>query len=270
MAISSTLNSTANSYVKSTATSSATSTASTAASSASTAASDVSGSSSTFGEMLTQANLSSVPSKALSPEVMSATVESTTMQTSGYVFDPLCVVGIVPESNTFLQAIRQMMGKPFEAPAPAPAPEPVAAAAASALPTTTTPTTASALTPFGQLPAATTAMPAAPAMPSTPASLPLSQQNTPESTGSGTSSSVANFMSSLEAQLSYQDNVSVAQAAPAQVTTVASIVEAATIAAQSNMTGDLVDQYLADTSAATSAKAESDLASVIDKEAQAA
>lgn len=266
MTISSAVNSTANSYVKTTAPSTAKSTAApnTPASSASTTTSDVSSTSSAFGEMVTQASLSSVPSKTLSPEVIAATVPSTTIQTSGYVFDPLGVVGTVPESNTFLQAIRQMMGKPLGAPST----DQAAPATAAASPATTT-STAAALTPFGNLPAATTSMPTASTMQSSPTSLPTTQQEVQGSSQAGTSS-VADFMSSIEAQLSYQGNVTEAKASPAEATTFASIVEAATTAAQSVMAGDLVDQYLADASAAVSANAQSDLASAVDKEDQAA
>jgi hypothetical protein len=173
--------------------------------------------SSGFGEALARSSTSTTPSKALSADSLAGTVQSTTIQTSGYVFDPLGVVGIVPESNTFLQAIRQMMGKPLGSPAR----EPAAAAA---------PTTAAAPT----------------------------QVDT---------TSVAGFMSSIEAQLNYLGRGTETSGPAANATTVASVVEAATVAAQAAVSGDLVDQYLAATSAAASAKAQSDLASAIGKEA---
>jgi len=249
MTFSTAINSMASSYAKSTSASSA---KSTTTSIKSTTASEDPSFPSAFGEMVTQASLSSLPSKTLSPEVLAATVPSTTIQTSGYVFDPLGVVGTVPESNTFLQAIRQMMGKPLSAPAT----EQAAPATAVAS------TTAAALTPFGNLPAASTAMPAAPAMQTTPTTLPTAQKDTAGSTHVVTTS-VADFLSSVEAQLNYQGKASEAEAAPAQATILASTLGAA-------MTGDLVDQYLADTSAAASAKAQSALAGAVDKEAQAA
>jgi hypothetical protein len=38
---------------------------------------------------------------------------SHTIPTSNFDFDPLCVVGIVPESNAFLQFMRRLLGKPL-------------------------------------------------------------------------------------------------------------------------------------------------------------
>lgn len=259
MTISSATNSTASSYAKSSASSIAKSTTS---SNSGTTASDISSTPSAFGEMVTQAGLSSLPSKTLSPEVNAATVPSTTIQTSGYVFDPLGVVGALPESNTFLQAIRQMMGKPLDA---AVTEEATPAKAESS--STATTTTAAALTQFGNLPPATTTMLAAPVMQPTQTDLSTAQQDAPLSTQAG-KSSVDDLMSSIEAQLSYQSSAPEATAAPSQATNVASIVEAATTSAQSSMTGDLVDRYLAETSAAASARAQSDLASAVDEEAQ--
>jgi hypothetical protein len=80
----------------------------------STTASTVSKTENGFADMFAH-TVNAVPSQTLSPEVLKATLPTTTIQTSSYVFDPLGVVGTVPESNTFLQAIRQMMGKPAEA-----------------------------------------------------------------------------------------------------------------------------------------------------------
>ena len=117
-------------------------TASTLKSAASAA--DTSTATTGFSDMLAQSALSTVPSKTLGPETLTGTVQSTTIQTSDYVFDPLGVVGIVPESNSFLQAIRQMMGKPLETP--------VAQAPAADAPTPVAPP---ALATFGALPAAT-------------------------------------------------------------------------------------------------------------------
>jgi hypothetical protein len=67
-----------------------------------------------FGGLLAQA-MGNAAGKTLNPEVQAATTPSTTIVTSSYVFDPLCVVGHIPESNTFLQAILAMLGKPLEA-----------------------------------------------------------------------------------------------------------------------------------------------------------
>lgn len=131
----------------------------------STTASTVSKTENGFADMFAH-TVNAVPSQTLSPEVLKATLPTTTIQTSSYVFDPLGVVGTVPESNTFLQAIRQMMGKPAEAAA-----APVIAAKtepAASTPLTTTP---------------------APAATSTPTS---------------TTANTHDFLDSLEAQLNYQ------------------------------------------------------------------
>lgn len=130
-----------------------------------------------FADMFAQ-TVNAVPSQTLSPEVLKATLPTTTIQTSNYVFDPLGVVGTVPESNTFLQAIRQMMGKPFEAAA-----TPVIAANAE--------------------PAASAPAPTTPALISAPAanSAPVSQ---PAAKSTSTSTSTNDFLDSLEAQLNYQ------------------------------------------------------------------
>lgn len=146
-----------------------------------------------FASALTQAT-NTIPSKALSAEVLASTVPSTTIQTSSYVFDPLGVVGTIPESNVFLQAIRQMMGKPAETPAtttPTPTPAP------TSIPTPVTaavlaPSTANSPTSFNALPAAVAAMPAPTASATT-------------ATTTSTDASTTDFMSSLEAQLNYQN-----------------------------------------------------------------
>jgi hypothetical protein len=201
--------------------------------------------SSGFGEALAQSSTNTFPSKTVSANLLTGTVQATTIQTSGYVFDPLGVVGIVPESNTFLQAIRQMMGKPLGSPAT----ESTAPAAPTTAAAPTPATTAAAFTQPGALPAAASALPtqAAPTLADT--------------------TSVSGFMSSIEAQLNYLGKGTEASAPAANAATVASAVEAATVAAQAAVSGDLVDQYLATTSAAASAKAQSDLASAIGKEA---
>jgi hypothetical protein len=144
-----------------------------------------------FASALTQAS-NTIPSKALSAEVLAATVPSTTIQTSSYVFDPLGVVGTIPESNVFLQAIRQMMGKPADTTAtPAPAPPP------TSTPTPVTaavlaPSTANSPTSFNALPTAVAAMPAPTA-------------TATATTTTSTDASTTDFMSSLEAQLNYQN-----------------------------------------------------------------
>jgi len=148
-----------------------------------------------FSNALLQAT-SSIPSKALSTEVLAATVPSTTIQTSSYVFDPLGVVGIIPESNVFLQAIRQMMGKPADTPA-TPSPKSTSTSTSIPAPTPVTaaviaPSTANGATSFNALPAAVSAMPA-------PA--PIAKAATPTAADASTT----DFMSSLEAQLSYQN-----------------------------------------------------------------
>lgn len=160
-----------------------------AAAAASAATSDAAAGKETgFSNALTQAT-STIPSKALSAEVLAATVPSTTLQTSSYVFDPLGVVGTIPESNVFLQAIRQMMGKPAEA---------LAAPATPATPPTTTPVTAAVLTPsttgsqttsFNALPAASSAL--------------LATAST--TTAAAADTSTTDFLNSLEAQLNYQN-----------------------------------------------------------------
>ena len=140
-----------NSVLNSTTFSTVTNTASTA---------DTSTSASGFKDMLAQSSI--LPTQSLSTEVLAATVSSTTVPTSDYVFDALSVVGIVPESNTFLQAIRQMMGKPLT-------------------PTTIepSPTASTPLTTFDALPPATPAMPTA---------VSTAVVSTPTPTTSGTSS----------------------------------------------------------------------------------
>lgn len=103
-----------------------------------------------FADMFAQA-VNAVPSQPLSPEVLQATLPTTTIQTSNYVFDPLGVVGTIPESNTFLQAIRQMMGKPFEAaatPVIAAKAEPAASTPATPTPAVITPPAATSTNDF--------------------------------------------------------------------------------------------------------------------------
>lgn len=161
-------------------------TASTLKSAASAA--DTSTATTGFSDMLAQSALSTVPSKTLGPETLTGTVQSTTIQTSDYVFDPLGVVGIVPESNSFLQAIRQMMGKPLETP--------VAQAPAADAPTPVAPP---ALATFGALPAATPALPVAAA--SAISTQTVTSAAIPPETST---SSVSDFISTIEAQLNYQ------------------------------------------------------------------
>ena len=190
-----------------------------------------------FSDMLAKSSLSTVPSKALGPEALTGTVQSTTVQTSGYTFDPLGVVGIVPESNSFLQAIRQMMGKPLEAPA------------------------TDTLTTFGALPAATPVLPVA---------VTASTTNTPtltsEAAPSGTNpSSVSDFMSTIEAQLNYQVSSTSTAASPTQ-----SAPSNTSVATPTNTYTDLVGQYLAGASAAASVSAESALVNAIEKEPEPA
>jgi hypothetical protein len=239
------------------------------AASAATAAATATASSvptSGFGDVLARSSQITNPNKTVSADSLVGTVQSTTIQTSGYVFDPLGVVGIVPESNTFLQAIRQMMGKPLGSPA----------REATAPPTPPTPPTAAAPTPATTTAAVTSswALPAAAsALPTPAASTASTKPGTGPSLTAGAAStqadttSVADSMSSIEAQLNYLGRGTEASAPAAQAATVASVVEAATVAAQAAVSGDLVDQYLAATSAAASAKAQSDLASAIGKEA---
>lgn len=196
-----------------------------------------------FGDVLARTSKITNPTKTVSEDLLAGTVQSTTIQTSGYVFDPLGVVGIVPESNTFLQAIRQMMGKPLGSPARE----------------ATAPTTAAAPTPATTT-AAVTSSRALAAAASTKTGTGPSLTAGAASTQADTTS-VAGSMSSIEAQLNYLGKGTEASAPAAQ---------AATVAAQAAVSGDLVDQYLAATSAAASAKAQSDLANAIGKEAEAA
>lgn len=220
MSISSVLNSTANSNVKSTTSGIA---KSAAASNSSSAVSSDTGTTSSFGNVLAQANLSAVPSNTLSPAVLDATVQSTTIQTSSYVFDPLGVVGKVPESNTFLQAIRAMLGKPAEANAS----ETVASA---------TDLTA--------------------------------QTSDKATTTSSASTSTPNLLSSIEAQLNYQSSAGLdtSTASRTATDTLTKAIEDAktqtTALIDSTMlstSSDLVGQYIANTSAAAAASAQSTL-----------
>jgi hypothetical protein len=190
-----------------------------------------------FGEMVAQANLGSLPSKTLSPEILASTVQSTTLQTSGYHFDPLSVVGIVPESNTFLQAIRAMLGKPFE-----PAAKDPAAVAQNAAPTL-------------------------PITPTSPALTAQTQAAAAKSIGS------PDLLNSIEAQLTYQASSnasrSLTTASDVATETLSKAIEASKSQAFS-MTNtatnlplysatDLVDQYIARSSAAAVASIESAL-----------
>lgn len=197
--------------VKKTSTSAANNSASSAAETASTETG--------FAQMFSQA-VSAVPSKTLSPEVLAATTPTGTIQTSTYVFDPLGVVGQVPESNTFLQAIRAMLGKPLidtststAAPAPTPAP------------------TAQVPTPPSQTPTAFAATATVAAQPS-----------------------VSDALSAIEAQLSYQNT------SPTTTTSIAPITTASA----------LVDQYIANASAAAVASMQSTLADSVTQDKQAA
>lgn len=193
--------------VKKTSTSAANNSASSAAETASTETG--------FAQMFSQA-VSAVPSKTLSPEVLAATTPTGTIQTSTYVFDPLGVVGQVPESNTFLQAIRAMLGKPLidtATPTPTPAP------------------TAQVPTPPSQTPTAFAATATVAAQPS-----------------------VSDALSAIEAQLSYQNT------SPTTTTSIAPITTASA----------LVDQYIANASAAAVASMQSTLADSVTQDKQAA
>ncbi len=253
---------TTNNVLNSTAVSTVTGTASTA---------DATTTASGFKDMLAQSSI--LPTQSLSPEVLAATVSSTTVPTSDYVFDALSVVGIVPESNTFLQAIRQMMGKPLTPTATEPSP------------TASTP-----LTTFDALPPATPAMPTAvsTAVVSTPTPTPTpTPTSTPTTSGTSSnagSSSIFDLLSTIEAQLNYQSNDTSATATttpstPTSETSVAAASEtvtpsltpnAATNATQTAPYGDLVQQYLTGASTAASASVESALIKAMDQEPQAA
>jgi hypothetical protein len=144
-----------------------------------------------FGGLLAQA-MSTAPSKTLNPEVLAATIPSTTIATSSYVFDPLCVVGQVPESNTFLQAIRAMLGKPLEAQQ---TDTPPTTATETALAVTIA--TSNPFPTFGSLPAVATQVveskvPSSPALATSDAPVIDKTPATPD------------LMSSIEAQLKYQ------------------------------------------------------------------
>lgn len=205
-----TLKSTATSYVKSLPDTNSTS-----------STNDASNKPQAFGDALAVANLSTIPSKTLSPDIVAATVSSTTLQTSNYVFDPLGVVGAVPESNTFLQAIRAMLGKPAETPAA------TATASASPAPAPTTETAATPLTTFGALPAATP---------------PIAENTAPAPTTSdATTTAKPDLMNTIEAQLSYLTN-----------------------------TSDMVNQYIANASAAAVVNVQSTLNNSMLQDAQAA
>jgi len=69
--------------------------------------------SSSFGDTLASTSLGSTTTKSTDSAAFPGPIQPRTTQSSEYVFDPLCVVGIVPESNTFLQAIRRWFGKPL-------------------------------------------------------------------------------------------------------------------------------------------------------------
>jgi SLT domain-containing protein len=168
--------------------------------------------------------------------VLASTVQSCTLQTSDYHFDPLSVVGIVPESNTFLQAIREMLGKPFE---PAAKDHAVAQNAAPTLPIT----------------------------PTSPALTAQTQAAAAKSIGS------PDLLNSIEAQLTYQASSnasrSLATASDVATETLSKAIEASKSQAFS-MTNtatnlplysatDLVDQYIARSSAAAVASIESAL-----------
>lgn len=182
-----------------------------------------------FGQTFAQA-VSSVPSKTLSPEALDATVSSSTIQTSTYVFDPLGVVGQLPESNTFLQAIRAMLGKPLEVAAGETA-KPVVATATTSAPISPVPT-------FGALPAATSA---------------------PVSASVVTQSAVSDAMSAIEAQLNYQTSPTTSATPTPSTPTPAAPTASAT---------ELVDQYIANSSASAVASMQSALVNTIDQEEQ--
>jgi len=66
--------------------------------------------SSSFEDALANASVVSTSTK---PTFAGPAAQPKTSPSSDFVFDPLCVVGIIPESNTFLQAIRRWLDKPL-------------------------------------------------------------------------------------------------------------------------------------------------------------
>jgi hypothetical protein len=217
-ALNSSVSSTVNNSVKST-------TSASTVSKTSTTSAETSKTENGFADMFAQA-VNAVPSQTLSPEVLQATLPTTTIQTSNYVFDPLGVVGTVPESNTFLQAIRQMMGKPFE-----PAASPVIAAQAEP----------AAITPQATTPALISATAANSTTITPPVSTAVSKPAT-----TSTSTSTNDFLDSLEAQLNYQGLSTATVAATATATPTTSPVVA-------NTASDMLTQYMSTATSAVSA-----------------
>ena len=64
-----------------------------------------------FNDLLTKEKSNLVQVEALNKKGLSENPPSSTIQISNFIFDPLSVVGKIPESNSFLQAIRKMLGK---------------------------------------------------------------------------------------------------------------------------------------------------------------
>mgnify|MGYP003336366678 CR=1 FL=1 len=64
-----------------------------------------------FKGLLTKEKSNLVQVEALNKKGLSENPPSSTIQISNFIFDPLSVVGKIPESNSFLQAIRKMLGK---------------------------------------------------------------------------------------------------------------------------------------------------------------
>jgi hypothetical protein len=187
-----------------------------------------------FANLFSQA-VDLVQSKSLSPEVLAATTPAATIQTSTYVFDPQCVVGQVPESNTFLQAIRAMLGNPV-------------IETSSKAPTTQISSTSD----IQQTPLAAT-LAAAPT-PVTPSQLVASSATTLPTAAVVTQPSVSDALNAIEAQLSYQ-NID-----PAPSTSMDPIKTAS----------ELVDQYIANSSAAAVSNIQSTLADSVTQEKQSA